>query len=156
MYVAISLDKEHGNPCTCLVQNSFGVLVQYKINLAEALLFIDSTMYKGKVVKRLGDIADPHGWVRLKCGRVEDARRVFDDLPNRDIVTWNSMVLLTLAIGRVKNLLGFIRSWFWRPFLICVLYVKAIELMGCQSILGLEVDGMFWEAWSGWNLSRTL
>lgn len=77
---------------------------------------------------------------------VEDARRVFDDLPNRDIVTWNSMVLLTLAIGRVKKLLGFIRSWFWRPFLICVLYVKAIELTGCQSILGLEVDGMFWEA----------
>lgn len=68
---------------------------------------------------------------------------MFDDLPNRDIVTWNSMVLLTLAIGRVKKLLGFIISWFWRPFLIWVLDVKARELKGCPSILGLEILNVF-------------
>ena len=135
----------HGSPCTCLVQNSFGVLVQHKLTLLRLYssliqLYIN---YQGKVVKRLGDIADPHGRVRLKCGRVEDARRVLDDLPNIDIVTWNSMVLLTLAMGRVKKLLGFIRSWFWRPFLIWVLYVKARELMACQSILGLEILNVF-------------
>ena len=134
-----------GSPCTCLVQNSFGVLVQHKLTLLRlySSLIQLCINYQGKVVKRLGNIADPHGRVRLKCGRVEDARRMFDDFPNRDTVTWNSMVLLVLAIGRVKKLLGFMRSWFWRPFLIWVLYVKARELMACQSILGLEILNVF-------------
>ena len=98
----------HGSPCTCLVQNSFGVLVQHKLTLLRLYssliqLYIN---YQGKVVKRLGDIADPHGRVRLKCGRVEDARRVLDDLPNIDMVTWNSMVLLTFSHGKSKEAIG--------------------------------------------------
>ncbi|KAJ0836711.1 putative tetratricopeptide-like helical domain superfamily, DYW domain-containing protein [Helianthus annuus] len=28
----------------------------------------------------------------FKCGRVEDARKVFDKMPDRDVITWNTMI----------------------------------------------------------------
>ena len=82
----------------------------------------------------------------VKCGRVKDARQVFDELPNKHIVTWNSMISSYTSLKRSKEAIGLyermILEEFYpmstrspvssRLFLIWVLYLKAGELIGCQ------------------------
>jgi pentatricopeptide repeat protein len=42
----------------------------------------------------------------VKCGRVKDARQVFDELPNKHIVTWNSMISSYTSLKRSKEAIG--------------------------------------------------
>ncbi|TVU51780.1 hypothetical protein EJB05_03224, partial [Eragrostis curvula] len=48
------------------------------------------------------------------CGRSSDARRVFDEMPARDVVSWNSLVSASLANGALdeakKAVVGMMRS----------------------------------------------
>lgn len=40
-----------------------------------------------------------------ECGGLEDARKVFDGMPNRDVVSWNSMIVGCLRNGEVDSAL---------------------------------------------------
>ncbi|XP_042062239.1 pentatricopeptide repeat-containing protein At5g66520-like [Salvia splendens] len=40
-----------------------------------------------------------------ECGSLEDARKVFDGMPNRDVVSWNSMIVGCLRNGEVDSAL---------------------------------------------------
>ncbi|KAK4836535.1 hypothetical protein QYF36_024412 [Acer negundo] len=42
----------------------------------------------------------------LKCGGVVDARKLFDELPKRHIVTWNSMISAHIGHKRTKEAIG--------------------------------------------------
>ncbi|MED6137998.1 hypothetical protein PIB30_070218 [Stylosanthes scabra] len=44
-----------------------------------------------------------HGYI--KCGRLDDARKLFDEMPNRHIVTWNSMISSHVSHGRSREAL---------------------------------------------------
>ncbi|MED6220559.1 hypothetical protein PIB30_045938 [Stylosanthes scabra] len=45
-----------------------------------------------------------HGYI--KCGSLDDARKLFDEMPNRHIVTWNSMISSHVSYGRSREALG--------------------------------------------------
>ncbi|KAL1315691.1 pentatricopeptide repeat-containing protein At5g65570-like [Arachis hypogaea] len=44
-----------------------------------------------------------HGYI--KCGSLDDARKLFDEMPNRHIVTWNSMISSHINHGRSREAL---------------------------------------------------
>ncbi|KAG2581114.1 pentatricopeptide repeat-containing protein At1g71490-like [Panicum virgatum] len=59
----------------------------------------DATVGRGieQLIQRWGYGLDMYVWNALvgmyaKCGQLEDARRVFDGMPARDVVSWNAMV----------------------------------------------------------------
>ncbi|PNX59311.1 pentatricopeptide repeat-containing protein, partial [Trifolium pratense] len=39
----------------------------------------------------------------IKCGIIAEARKLFDELPNRHIVTWNSMISSHVSRGKTKE-----------------------------------------------------
>jgi pentatricopeptide repeat protein len=39
----------------------------------------------------------------IKCGVVAEARKLFDEMPNRHIVTWNSMISSDVSRGKTKE-----------------------------------------------------
>ncbi|KAJ0259798.1 Pentatricopeptide repeat-containing protein [Hirschfeldia incana] len=45
-----------------------------------------------------------------KCGRVVDARKVFDEITERDMVSWNSMISGYLVAGCAKDAVGLFRE----------------------------------------------
>jgi ATP-dependent DNA helicase HFM1/MER3 len=46
----------------------------------------------------------------VKCGSLEDARNVFDKMPQRNVITWNAMIAGYAQIGQVEKTL----ELFWR------------------------------------------
>lgn len=49
-----------------------------------------------------------------KCGQLSNARKVFDEMPLRDTVTWNSMISAFLAVNELEK--GF---WYFKALLGC-------------------------------------
>ncbi|GLU20249.1 hypothetical protein SLE2022_364590 [Rubroshorea leprosula] len=45
----------------------------------------------------------------LKCGSILDARKLFDEMPERHIVTWNSMIASYIGNKRSKDAIGIFR-----------------------------------------------
>ncbi|KAK6121724.1 hypothetical protein DH2020_044534 [Rehmannia glutinosa] len=45
-----------------------------------------------------------------ECGVLEDARKVFDEMTNRDVVSWNSMIVRCLRGGELDVALGLFRE----------------------------------------------
>ncbi|KAK7309587.1 hypothetical protein RJT34_06438 [Clitoria ternatea] len=43
----------------------------------------------------------------IKCGYLAEARKLFDDLPNRHVVTWNSMISSHVSHGKSKEAVEF-------------------------------------------------
>ncbi|KAL3638605.1 hypothetical protein CASFOL_016512 [Castilleja foliolosa] len=48
-----------------------------------------------------------HGYAR--CGSIHNAERVFDEMPKRDIVSWNSILKAYAVHGKAEEALGFFR-----------------------------------------------
>ncbi|PSR90194.1 Pentatricopeptide repeat-containing protein [Actinidia chinensis var. chinensis] len=46
----------------------------------------------------------------FKCGLVEDAHRVFDDMSERDVVSWNAMICGCVGCGCYEEAIGLVRE----------------------------------------------
>ena len=46
----------------------------------------------------------------IKCGVITEARKLFDETPNRHIVTWNSMISSHVSRGKTKEAIGLYNS----------------------------------------------
>ncbi|KAL3650460.1 hypothetical protein CASFOL_006863 [Castilleja foliolosa] len=111
---------------------SFGSLILYKEMLGRGLVPDSITlpfvlkecstrvdMFSGRTVHGhavgLGfavDVYVQNALINLysECGLLEDARRVFDEMPHRDIVSWNSMIVGFLRNGELDLALGLFRD----------------------------------------------
>ena len=49
----------------------------------------------------------------LKCGRIDGARNLFDKIPERNVVCWNSMIWGTLTMGRLEKRGSCLWQWLW-------------------------------------------
>ncbi|MCO5562470.1 hypothetical protein L7F22_016097 [Adiantum nelumboides] len=50
----------------------------------------------------------------VKCGSLENARRVFKDSPNRDVITWNTMISGYASYGHNENAFDLFSEMLWK------------------------------------------
>ncbi|XP_060675066.1 pentatricopeptide repeat-containing protein At5g65570 isoform X2 [Ziziphus jujuba] len=93
----------------------------------------------------------------LKCGGIVDARRLFDELPNRFIVSWNSMISYYISVKRSKEAIflytrmvlegvlpdEFTFSSVFKAFSELGLVHQGRQAHGVSVVLGLEVSNAF-------------
>ncbi|XP_058081466.1 pentatricopeptide repeat-containing protein At5g65570 [Magnolia sinica] len=93
----------------------------------------------------------------LKCGCIEDARQVFDEMPQRHIVTWNSMISTYIRRQRSEEALRlyekmlpegifadeFTFSSIFKAFYDLGLLREGQKAHGRLVVLGLEVENAF-------------
>jgi pentatricopeptide repeat protein len=93
----------------------------------------------------------------VKWGSVEDTRQVFDELPNKHIVTWNSMISSYTSHKRSKDAIGLYErmalegvlpdeytfSSVFKAFSDLGLVLEGRRAHGLSVVLGLEVFNVF-------------
>lgn len=91
----------------------------------------------------------------LKCDRIEDARKLFDKMPERDVVVWSAMIAGYSRIGLVDEALGLfseMRGCGVEPNLVswngmlagfgnCGLYSEAVGMFRVMLVEGIWPDG---------------
>ncbi|XP_027913201.1 pentatricopeptide repeat-containing protein At5g65570 [Vigna unguiculata] len=93
----------------------------------------------------------------IKCGTLAEARKLFDELPNRHIVTWNSMISSHISHGKSKEAVEFYGNMLVEGVLPDAYTFSAISKAfshlgllrhgqrahGLAVVLGLEVQDVF-------------
>ncbi|KAE8010498.1 hypothetical protein FH972_006866 [Carpinus fangiana] len=162
----------HLKAFTCFAQNSFGASFN-SISLTEASQSftsliqlcteekssidvgkIQTHMIKSGFYLNIGNkLMDAY----VKCGRVKDARQVFDELPNKHIVTWNSMISSYTSLKRSKEAIGLYErmvlegvlpdeytfSRVFKAFSDLGIVLEGRRAHGLSVVLGLEVLNVF-------------
>ncbi|KAG1335187.1 putative Pentatricopeptide repeat-containing protein, chloroplastic [Cocos nucifera] len=85
--------------------------------------------------------------VYAKCGCVDDAREVFDRIPNRDVVLWNSMIAAYSQNGHPSDALTLCRDMVAKGFRPTVAtFVTVISTSADVAALprGREIHGFSW------------
>ncbi len=70
-----------------------------------------------------------------KCGSIEDACKVFNKIPSRDVVTWTTMILGHMQCGQGQNAL--ILKNATRRCVVKLCYFCGV-LNACASVIALE------------------
>jgi len=95
-----------------------------------------------------------------KCGSIEDAWRVFNKMPSRDVVTWTAMILGHVKCGQGQKALELFqqmqREGVWPN---SVTFVGVLN--ACASVIALERAGLFisrsfkvvWRLMSLWQIA---
>lgn len=158
---------------TCIAQLSSEASLNCT-SLAEASLFYSSLIHHCSQKKSLTETTLVHthilkfGFLRLnignkltdaylKCGSIVDARKLFDELPNRFIVTWNSMISYYISHRTSKEALllytrmipegvlpdEFTFSNVFKAFSELGFVKQGRQAHGLSVVLGLEVSNVF-------------
>ncbi|XP_044461874.1 pentatricopeptide repeat-containing protein At5g65570 [Mangifera indica] len=93
----------------------------------------------------------------LKCGSISDGRKLFDEMPERHIVTWNSMIARYISGKNIKEAIGLYRMMifeglFPNEYTFSSIF-KAFSELGClregqrahglSVVLGVEASNVF-------------
>jgi pentatricopeptide repeat protein len=72
-----------------------------------------------------------------KCGSIEDARRVFNKMPSRNVVTWNAMIFGHVKCGQGQKALELFRQMQHEG--VQPNYVTFVGVLNaCASVITLE------------------
>lgn len=73
-----------------------------------------------------------------KCGSLQDARQVFDNLPTKDVVTWNAMIAAYTQHGLGEEALALYRSMQQQGITPADAITFVCLLQACSSVAGIE------------------
>ncbi|KAI3819949.1 hypothetical protein L1987_13802 [Smallanthus sonchifolius] len=73
-----------------------------------------------------------------KCGNIEDARKVFDEMPTRNVVSWSGMIYGYAQLGENEEALWLFKQAFFEIFEVNdFTFTSVIRVCGNTTLLGL-------------------
>ncbi|KAI3733004.1 hypothetical protein L1987_64218 [Smallanthus sonchifolius] len=73
-----------------------------------------------------------------KCGNIEDARKVFDEMPMRNVVSWSGMIYGYAQLGENEEALWLFKQAFFEKFEVNdFTFTSVIRVCGNTTLLGL-------------------
>ncbi|XP_021894537.1 pentatricopeptide repeat-containing protein At1g11290, chloroplastic-like [Carica papaya] len=90
-----------------------------------------------------------------KCGAISSAQKLFDGMPNRNVVTWNSLISGYLNVNSAEDAIELFGEML-RAGVAPTPFSISAALVGCSQLeageLGEQVHGLSWKAGFGYNV----
>ncbi|KAK9137448.1 hypothetical protein Sjap_008042 [Stephania japonica] len=124
LYIALMFDES-----TLLIVRNPYVIASILKACSRILGLSEGTQFHGLAIKciAIGNLYVVNAIVRLyaKCGELFDARRLFDKMPDRSVVSWNVIIMGYAEMGEWEE----VKSLFWLMVEECCFEPDAITLV---------------------------